>query len=607
MSRVVITGAGGGSPNRLEINEFIKNEKYFSLYVQALQAMQTKTPQSDFQSFFQVSGIHGLPYIAWDGATGGRAFDPSTTWGGYCTHGSVLFPTWHRPYVMLYEQILQKHAEEIAVTYTVDKEAWKQAALELRQPYWDWASNSVPPDQVIALKRVEITGPNGTKVTVDNPLYHYRFHPIDASFPRPYRDWPTTLRQPTTINVDAIDNVSRLKSVLRAAQPDIRDSTYSMLTRVRTWTAFSNHTAGDGGSTSNSLEAIHDGIHVSVGGRGQMSDPAVAAFDPIFFLHHCNVDRLLSLWAALNPGTWVSRGDSEDGSFTMPPEIPVDQTTPLTPFWNAQTTFWASTGTGDTSKLGYTYPEFKGLDMGNSAAVKTAIGKIVNQLYGSSAAFSAASVAPTGVTEGEAKQKITSFASTASHQQVLLADISRSVQSPAEPQHDHHIPEKQPTELLSQDLWDWTARIEFQKYELGCSFSVLLFLGQVPEDPEDWLVSPNFIGAHHAFVNSTAGQCANCRNQGNLVGEGFVHLDNGISLHSGLTSLDPSVVEPYLTEALHWRVQKADGSPAELESLEVAVFATPLSYPPGSMFPVPGQARRHNRITHGRSGGSRHA
>jgi len=36
MSRFVISGAGGGAPNRLEINDFVKHDKYFSLYVQAL-------------------------------------------------------------------------------------------------------------------------------------------------------------------------------------------------------------------------------------------------------------------------------------------------------------------------------------------------------------------------------------------------------------------------------------------------------------------------------------------------------------------------------------------------------------------------------------------
>ena len=56
----------------------------------------------------------------------------------------------------------------------------------------------------------------------------------------------------------------------------------------------------------------------------------------------------------------------------------------------------------------------------------------------------------------------------------------------------------------------------------------------------------------------------------------------------------------------HLFVSQSNGEVAKLESLEVAVIATPLSYPPGSIFPVPGQARRHNGITYGRPGGSRH-
>ena len=37
----------------------------------------------------------------------------------------------------------------------------------------------------------------------------------------------------------------------------------------------------------------------------------------------------------------------------------------------------------------------------------------------------------------------------------------------------------------------------------------------------------------------------------------------------------------------------------------MSVFATPLSYPPGATFAVPGQRERLNGITHGRAGGSR--
>jgi tyrosinase len=109
-------------------------------------------------------------------------------------------------------------------------------------------------------------------------------------------------------------------------------------------------------------------------------------------------------------------------------------------------------------------------------------------------------------------------------------------------------------------MWDWTARVEFKKYELGSSFSVLIFLGQVPENPREWRVSPSYVGGHHAFVSSAASRCANCNNQQDLVIEGFVHLNRAIAQHSGLPSLDPDVVEPYLTNNMHWRVQKVFSS-----------------------------------------------
>lgn len=103
------------------------------------------------------------------------------------------------------------HAQQIADTYAADKDAWKQAAVNLRQPYWDWAANSVPPPQVISLPQVEITTPDGQRRNVSNPLMRYTFHPIDPSFYSPYSQWNTTLRQPDTTAPNAKDDVSRLK------------------------------------------------------------------------------------------------------------------------------------------------------------------------------------------------------------------------------------------------------------------------------------------------------------------------------------------------------------------------------------------------------------
>jgi tyrosinase len=341
-----------------------------------------------------------------------------------------------------------------------------------------------------------------------------------------------------------------------------------------------------------------------------------SAFDPIFFLHHCNVDRMLSLWAAINPHTWVSLGIAEDGgSFTTEPGAPVDENTgmdysvdllidtnlasALTPFWNAQTTFWPSAVVQDTTKLGYTYPDFNGLDSGNTDATKTAIANRINQLYGSSVfgsnlrSFAAVSrsipasrsIADTAKTvpatspspKSAAPQHHTipgfvkSLADTAKH--ALAPSHSANTPAPQQrslstqvtdhsrdlhPQHHvaHPTAHEQPSAAPDRGLWEWTARVEFKKYELGTSFSVLIFLGQVPEDPRGLRTSPNFVGGHHAFVNSAANTCANCVNQRDLVIEGFVHLNHGIVRHSGLGSLEPNVIIPYLTDNLHWVVQK---------------------------------------------------
>ena len=113
------------------------------------------------------------------------------------------------------QQVLQDHARKIAKTYTTDdRKDWRQAATDLRQPYWDWAANPVPPDEVLTLTKVTITISDGTTKEVDNPLYHYKFNPIDASFYDPYQQWQTTLRQPkyTSDDIeDATDDPQRVK------------------------------------------------------------------------------------------------------------------------------------------------------------------------------------------------------------------------------------------------------------------------------------------------------------------------------------------------------------------------------------------------------------
>ena len=82
---------------------------------------------------------------------------------------------------------------------------------------------------------------------------------------------------------------------------------------------------------------------------------------------------------------------------------------------------------------------------------------------------------------------------------------------------------------------------------------VIIFLGNVPSDPEEWLSCPEFVGKHSVLVS---GRKYTRHSDGDDTTEGFVHLSNAIVKRSGLNSLEPEDVVPYLKENISWRVQK---------------------------------------------------
>ena len=116
---LAITGPQGGvntatgqRPCRQEFSTFKNSGPAFDLYILSLQRFQQQN-QSALLSYYQVAGevpplvsytwlltnyqgIHGRPFIAWDNVQG--SFQ-----AGYCTHSSILFPSWHRPYMALFE------------------------------------------------------------------------------------------------------------------------------------------------------------------------------------------------------------------------------------------------------------------------------------------------------------------------------------------------------------------------------------------------------------------------------------------------------------------------------------------------------------------------
>lgn len=80
-------------------------KRQWTLFILGLEAFE-KMPICDQLSYFRVAGIHGYPLQPWDHApkpvpSGDKA--GSKQENGYCHHNTVAFPTWHRPYMMLFE------------------------------------------------------------------------------------------------------------------------------------------------------------------------------------------------------------------------------------------------------------------------------------------------------------------------------------------------------------------------------------------------------------------------------------------------------------------------------------------------------------------------
>ncbi len=84
---------------------------------------------------------------------------------------------------------------------------------------------------------------------------------------------------------------------------------------VMNYTAFSCTMPADHMATANNIEGMHNSIHNSIGGYGHMGYLEVAAFDPVFWLHHANVDRLFAIWQALNPDSYIEPTRNAYGSY----------------------------------------------------------------------------------------------------------------------------------------------------------------------------------------------------------------------------------------------------------------------------------------------------
>jgi tyrosinase len=169
------------------------------------------------------------------------------------------------------------------------------------------------------------------------------------------------------------------------------------------------------------------------------------------------------------------------------------------------------------------------------------------------------------------------------------------------------------------DQWyEWTVRIRAKKFELGESFSVLIFLGEVPHDPNQWMSSESFAGVHHVFAGMPDGG-----GDSDMINEGFIRVNRHLQRRMpDQKTYDPAVVKPFLKQNLNWRTTdvsmhlllvlawtmttwvQTSTHPVEIRSLEVTVVSVLYHKDPRSNFPVAGERLLHNDITFGRPGGA---
>lgn len=219
--------------------ELDADDPIVTFYAQAVAAMRA-LPDSDPSSWTHQAAIHGT-YAS-----------PPPQLANSCKHGTWYFVAWHRMYAYRFEQIVRGF-----VVAAGGPAGW---AL----PYWDYGAGGEQATIPLAFRDPQL--PSGE----DNPLY-------------------------VAERADGINDGAALPPQITSAA------------KALACPQFTGTTQFGGGETpptqqfysqTGQLEHTpHNDVHNAVGGPdGWMSDPDTAAQDPVFWLHHSNIDRLWWTW-----------------------------------------------------------------------------------------------------------------------------------------------------------------------------------------------------------------------------------------------------------------------------------------------------------------------
>ena len=222
-------------------------------YALAIAEMQQRPP-SEPTSWAYQAAVHGVP----PGMTPDQFLDQ-------CQHNSWFFLPWHRIYLFWFEAMIRDLVKNLSDIPQDVRDGW---AL----PYWNYGrgapADALPP----AFREQQL--PNGD----DNPLFV------------PQRS-------------NAVNGGARLPAQLVSAAAALQETAFSEPPMPGLPAGFGGpvtewHHFGELTTIPGALEGTpHNTVHGTVGGPGGfMSAFDTAPLDPIFWLHHCNIDRLWEVW-----------------------------------------------------------------------------------------------------------------------------------------------------------------------------------------------------------------------------------------------------------------------------------------------------------------------
>ena len=271
------------SPVRLPLKDFVADAALLAALRKGVAAMKARKP-SDPLSWFYQAAIHGVTDYLWNEQA---KIDPlvlsvdRTKYWNQCPHkgeNSANFLPWHRGYTFHFEQILRMHT----------------GLSDFALPYWDYSqADQREFPRAFGIEHLDGNTKNDDPANI-NPLFHPDRDYFLCGYEHPFTDQLPL----TELSSRAVD----------ASRP--------MNCPVFFGDTETNGVGGgisDNDSSTRGLleQTPHDQIHRSVGGMvqgtdddgkpvfavGGMATPPTAGFDPIFPVHHANMDRLWARWA----------------------------------------------------------------------------------------------------------------------------------------------------------------------------------------------------------------------------------------------------------------------------------------------------------------------